>query len=57
MVDLHIKAFVGSKDCLKNFHVFELSRQLPKFSMYSQLPEGGKGEGNIVITVCLFILS
>lgn len=36
-VDVHIKAFVGNADG-NQFHVFELNRQLPKFSMYS-LPE------------------
>lgn len=41
-VDLHIKAFVGHKSS-NQFHVFELTRQLPRFSMYSpcsdQVPE------------------
>ena len=37
LVDVHIKAFVGNADG-NQFHVFELNRQLPKFSMYS-LPE------------------
>nr|XP_006641485.1 PREDICTED: Bardet-Biedl syndrome 2 protein isoform X1 [Lepisosteus oculatus] len=32
-VDLHIKAFVGSKNSTQ-FHVFEITRQLPRFSMY-----------------------
>ncbi|XP_027838207.2 Bardet-Biedl syndrome 2 protein homolog isoform X2 [Aphis gossypii] len=34
LLDIHIRAFVGS--CVDNdqFHVFELTRQLPKFSMY-----------------------
>lgn len=36
-IDVHIKAFVGNADG-SQFHVFELNRQLPKFSMYS-LPE------------------
>lgn len=36
-IDVHIKAFVGNADG-NQFHVFELNRQLPKFSMYS-LPE------------------
>lgn len=36
-VDVHIKAFVGSSES-NQYHVFELNRQLPKFSMYS-LPE------------------
>ncbi|XP_063169031.1 Bardet-Biedl syndrome 2 protein isoform X2 [Candoia aspera] len=33
-VELNIKAFVGYKNSTQ-FHVFELSRQLPRFSMYS----------------------
>ncbi|XP_029464577.1 Bardet-Biedl syndrome 2 protein isoform X2 [Rhinatrema bivittatum] len=33
-VDLHIKAFVGYKGSTQ-FHVFELTRQLPRFSMYA----------------------
>lgn len=33
-VDLHIKAFIGYKSSMQ-FHVFELTRQLPRFSMYA----------------------
>nr|XP_033796514.1 Bardet-Biedl syndrome 2 protein isoform X2 [Geotrypetes seraphini] len=33
-VDLHIKAYVGCKGSTQ-FHVFELTRQLPRFSMYA----------------------
>ncbi|KAG0695207.1 Bardet-Biedl syndrome 2 [Chionoecetes opilio] len=33
-VDLHIKAMVGYKTSL-HYHVFELTRQLPRFSMYA----------------------
>ncbi|XP_005991756.1 Bardet-Biedl syndrome 2 protein homolog [Latimeria chalumnae] len=33
-VDLHIKAFVGYRNS-SQFHVFELTRQLPRFSMYA----------------------
>uniref|UniRef100_A0AAX7V7L7 Bardet-Biedl syndrome 2 protein homolog n=1 Tax=Astatotilapia calliptera TaxID=8154 RepID=A0AAX7V7L7_ASTCA len=32
-VDLHIKAFVGGRTSTQ-FHVFEITRQLPRFSMY-----------------------
>ena len=32
-VDLHIKAFVGYRNS-KNYHVYEYTRQLPRFSMY-----------------------
>ncbi|KAK3597584.1 hypothetical protein CHS0354_030126 [Potamilus streckersoni] len=33
-VDLHIKAFIGYKSS-SQYHVFELTRQLPRFSMYA----------------------
>ncbi|XP_076033729.1 BBSome complex member BBS2-like [Oratosquilla oratoria] len=33
-VDLHIKALVGYKSS-QHYHVFELTRQLPRFSMYA----------------------
>ncbi|XP_070504101.1 BBSome complex member BBS2-like [Chironomus tepperi] len=36
-IDVHIRAFVGSADG-NQYHVFELNRLLPRFSMYS-LPE------------------
>jgi len=38
-IDLHIKAFVGHKFG-RQFHVFELTRQLPRFSLYEICPEG-----------------
>ncbi|XP_058849862.1 Bardet-Biedl syndrome 2 protein homolog isoform X2 [Acipenser ruthenus] len=38
-VDLHIKAFVGGKSSTQ-FHVFELTRQLPRFSMYALCTQG-----------------
>ena len=41
-IDLHIKAFVGYKSST-HFHVFELTRQLPRFSMYSLIPDTGFG--------------
>lgn len=37
-VDLHIKAFVGYRNS-KNFHVFEYTRQLPRFAMYLRMDE------------------
>ncbi|KAB0804754.1 hypothetical protein PPYR_01724 [Photinus pyralis] len=37
-IDIHIKAFVGYTNSLQ-YHVFELTRQLPRFSMYA-LKEG-----------------
>eukprot|EP00794_Sanderia_malayensis_P016830 gene16830-18528_t len=38
-VDLHIKALVGYKTS-QQFHVFELTRQLPRFSLYTICPDG-----------------
>ncbi|XP_069757157.1 BBSome complex member BBS2 [Narcine bancroftii] len=38
-VDLHIKAFVGYRNSIQ-FHVFELTRQLPRFSMYALCTPG-----------------
>ncbi|XP_041460099.1 Bardet-Biedl syndrome 2 protein homolog [Lytechinus variegatus] len=50
-VDLHIKAFVGTKSSMQ-FHVFEVTRQLPRFSMYvpctDQVPEP---KSSVVFTV------
>ncbi|XP_005107459.1 Bardet-Biedl syndrome 2 protein homolog [Aplysia californica] len=37
-VDLHIKAMIGQKNS-NQFHVFELTRTLPRFSMYSLMTE------------------
>ena len=42
-IDLHIKAFVGYKSST-HFHVFELTRQLPRFSMYSLTPTEASGD-------------
>ena len=42
-IDLHIKAFVGYKSS-SHFHVFELTRQLPRFSMFSLVPAGTSSE-------------
>ncbi|KAK6620400.1 hypothetical protein RUM44_006801 [Polyplax serrata] len=36
-IDIHIKALVGYKES-KQFHVFELTRQLPRFAMYTVVP-------------------
>lgn len=36
--DLHIKALVGHADS-RQFHVFELTRQLPRFAMYAVLED------------------
>lgn len=38
-VDLHIKAFVGYRNS-KNYHVYEYTRQLPRFSMYCRINGG-----------------
>ncbi|NWX41020.1 BBS2 protein, partial [Steatornis caripensis] len=42
-VDLHIKAFVGYRNSMQ-FHVFELTRQLPRFSMYALSSPGSAAE-------------
>uniref|UniRef100_A0A8D0EZV2 Bardet-Biedl syndrome 2 protein homolog n=1 Tax=Strix occidentalis caurina TaxID=311401 RepID=A0A8D0EZV2_STROC len=42
-VDLHIKAFVGYRNSTQ-FHVFELTRQLPRFSMYALSSPGSPAE-------------
>ncbi|OXA51473.1 Bardet-Biedl syndrome 2 protein [Folsomia candida] len=34
VVDLHIKAYVGFSDS-EHFHVFEMTRQIPRFSMFA----------------------
>ena len=53
-VDLHIKAFVGYKSAT-HFHVFELTRQLPRFSMYYLVTEPSaeraKPEGRVSMQV------
>ena len=53
-VDLHIKAFVGYKSAT-HFHVFELTRQLPRFSMYHLVTEPSeermKPEGKVTMQV------
>jgi len=38
-VDLHVKTFVGHKNS-HQYHVFELSRQLPRFTLYVPAPKG-----------------
>ena len=35
-VDLHIKALIGYRNS-KNYHVYEYTRQLPRFSMYCRV--------------------
>lgn len=35
-VDLHIKSFVGYRNS-KQYHVYEHTRQLPRFSMYCRI--------------------
>ncbi|XP_053614640.1 Bardet-Biedl syndrome 2 protein homolog isoform X1 [Plodia interpunctella] len=37
-VDVHIKALVGYADS-EQFHIFELTKQLPRFSMYTLAPK------------------
>jgi len=43
-VDLHIKVLVGYQNST-SFHVFELTRQLPRFSMYSLYTEPSPPDG------------
>ncbi|XP_041745922.1 Bardet-Biedl syndrome 2 protein homolog isoform X2 [Coregonus clupeaformis] len=51
-VDLHIKAFVGGKSS-SQFHVFEITRQLPRFSMYDLNvdPEAPQPTGKVTFTI------
>lgn len=50
-VDLHIKAFIGYKSGTQ-YHVFELTRQLPRFSMYVLCgPEIPMAKGSVVFQV------
>ncbi|XP_018496842.1 Bardet-Biedl syndrome 2 protein homolog [Galendromus occidentalis] len=42
-VDLHIKAFIGYKNSTQ-FHVFEVSRALPRFAMYTVCSESPSSE-------------
>ncbi|XP_055504634.1 Bardet-Biedl syndrome 2 protein homolog [Leucoraja erinacea] len=48
-VDLHIKAFVGYRNSIQ-FHVFELTRQLPRFSMYALRTPGTVPETQSYVT-------
>ncbi|KAL6479041.1 hypothetical protein MHYP_G00124740 [Metynnis hypsauchen] len=51
-VDLHIKAFVGGRISTQ-FHVFEITRQLPRFSMYDLHvdPSAPRPTGRVTFTV------
>uniref|UniRef100_A0A1A8MDA5 Bardet-Biedl syndrome 2 protein homolog n=3 Tax=Nothobranchius TaxID=28779 RepID=A0A1A8MDA5_9TELE len=49
-VDLHIKAFVGGKPS-SQFHVFEITRQLPRFSMYDITDESSAAQPAGRVTV------
>lgn len=51
-VDLHIKAFVGGKSSTQ-FHVFEITRQLPRFSMYDLTvdPDAPQPTGHVTFSV------
>ncbi|XP_015781613.1 Bardet-Biedl syndrome 2 protein homolog [Tetranychus urticae] len=65
-IDLHIKSIVGYKGSY-HFHVFELSRHLPRFSMYAlrkntNFPESSKPKGWVnfnlgekVSRICLWL--
>lgn len=51
--DINIKALVGT-DQSQQFHVFELTRQLPKFSMYAVREDAydGSAKGG----TCFFLI-
>ncbi|XP_076123529.1 BBSome complex member BBS2 isoform X2 [Alosa pseudoharengus] len=51
-VDLHVKAFVGGKNSTQ-FHVFEITRQLPRFSMYdlSVDPDAPQPTGRVTFSI------
>ncbi|XP_061891432.1 Bardet-Biedl syndrome 2 protein homolog [Entelurus aequoreus] len=51
-VDLHIKAFVGGRTSTQ-FHVFEITRQLPRFSMYDIMtdPSGPPPTGRVTFSI------
>ncbi|XP_026740823.1 Bardet-Biedl syndrome 2 protein-like isoform X3 [Trichoplusia ni] len=44
-VDVHIKALIGYPDS-EQFHIFELTKQLPRFSMYRLLSKEARNKGN-----------
>ncbi|XP_021942150.1 Bardet-Biedl syndrome 2 protein-like [Zootermopsis nevadensis] len=46
-VDIHIKALVGYEGS-QHYHVFELTRQLPRFSMYAVLVERTQDVGSFL---------
>ncbi|CAB3229043.1 unnamed protein product [Arctia plantaginis] len=48
-VDIHIKALVGYPDS-EQFHIFELTKQLPRFSMYQLAPNTLANQGNHYVT-------
>lgn len=45
VVDLHIKVYVGYPES-KHFHVFEMTRQLPRFAMFALCKEEKEAEVN-----------
>ncbi|XP_075981126.1 BBSome complex member BBS2-like [Anticarsia gemmatalis] len=48
-VDVHIKALIGYPDS-EQFHIFELTKQLPRFSMYLLVPNNLASKGNNYVT-------
>lgn len=50
-IDIHIKAFIGYRES-RQFHVFELTRQLPRFAMYTLVD---KPPTNTVSNVVFFV--
>ncbi|KAJ8980337.1 hypothetical protein NQ317_008045 [Molorchus minor] len=51
-IDIHVKAMVGYPNTVQ-FHIFEITRQLPRFSMYSLIPtpESNMPEGYVQFKV------
>lgn len=52
-IDLHIKAMVGYRGSF-HYHVFEMTRRLPKFAMYSVISDeqiNVKPKGTVVLTL------
>ncbi|CAH2984450.1 unnamed protein product [Chilo suppressalis] len=48
-VDVHIKALVGYPDS-EQFHIFELTKQLPRFSMYTTAPQNARVSKDSYVT-------
>jgi len=49
-IDLHVKALVGYKSSY-HYHVFELTRHLPRFAMYAISKNFDKPKGFVTLTL------